>query len=73
MLTLDDTRKILCDLSIPETIPSSLKGIRVVIDASTVRPTDDYSAEKIDWRGKIALVEAAKLAGIKSIYQYNIY
>jgi len=61
------------DLSIPETIPSSLKGIRVVIDASTVRPTDDYSAEKIDWKGKVALVEAAKLAGIKKFIGFSFY
>jgi hypothetical protein len=61
------------DLAIPETIPSSLKGIRVVIDASTVRPTDDYSAEKIDWKGKIAVVEASKLAGVKKFISFSFY
>jgi len=61
------------DLAIPETIPSSLKGIRVVIDASTVRPTDDYSAEKIDWKGKIALLEAMKLARIKKFISFSFY
>ena len=29
------------DLSIPETIPPALKDIEVVIDAATVRPTDN--------------------------------
>ena len=53
------------DLSSPQTIPSSLKGVSVIIDASTVRPTDDNNAEKIDWKGKLALLEAAKLAKIK--------
>ena len=53
------------DLSSPQTIPSSLKGISVIIDASTVRPTDDNNAEKIDWKGKLALLEAAKLAKVK--------
>ena len=36
------------DLSIPETLPSSFNDVNVVIDAATVRPTDDYNAEKID-------------------------
>ena len=53
------------DLSIPETIPPTLKGIRVVIDAATVRPTDDYTAETIDWKGKIALIESAKIAKVQ--------
>ena len=34
------------DLSLPETIPPSFKGVNIVIDAATVRPTDTYSAEK---------------------------
>ena len=54
------------DLALPETIPNALNGIRIIIDASTVRPTDDYNAEQIDWRGKVALLEAAKIADIKS-------
>ena len=60
------------DLSIPETIPPSLKNVSVIIDASTVRPTDDYNAEKIDWRGKIALIEASKLAKIKKYIFFSV-
>ena len=59
------------DLALPETVPPTLKGVRVIIDASTVRPTDDYNAEKIDWRGKLALLEAAKVANIKSFVFFS--
>jgi len=60
------------DLSIPETIPPTLKGISIVIDAATVRPTDDYTAETIDWKGKIALIEASKLANIKKFIFFSV-
>ena len=60
------------DLSIPETIPPTLKDVNVIIDAATVRPTDDYNAEKVDWQGKIALIEAAKLASIKKFIFFSV-
>lgn len=60
------------DLSIPATIPSTLKGVNVIIDASTVRPTDSYTADTIDWRGKIALIEAAKLAKIQKFVFFSV-
>lgn len=52
------------DLSLPETIPSSLRGITAVIDASTSR-SYDISTKKVDWNGKVALIDAAKIANVK--------
>ena len=51
------------DLTRPETIPPCLKGITAIIDASTSRPDD--SLKKVDWDGKLYLIEAAKAAKIK--------
>jgi len=53
------------DLSIPETIPQCLKGITAVIDASTSRANELESLKKVDWEGKLYLIEAAKVASIK--------
>ena len=56
------------DLSRPETIPPCLKGITAVIDASTSRADELDSLKKVDWEGKLYLIEAAKAANIKKIY-----
>ena len=53
------------DLTIPETIPPCLRGITAIIDASTSRPYDLATIKKIDWDGKLALVEAAQTANVK--------
>ena len=60
------------DLSIPSTIPLALKGITTVIDCATIRSTSSYTSETVDWRGKLALIEAGKLIGLKKIISFSV-
>jgi uncharacterized protein YbjT (DUF2867 family) len=60
------------DLSIPSTLPLALKGVKIVIDSATVRSTSNYTAETVDWRGKLALLEAAKLVGIQKFIYFSV-
>ena len=53
------------DLARPETIPPCLKGITAIIDASTSRANELDSLKKVDWTGKLCLIESAKAANIK--------
>ena len=53
------------DLNCPETIPPCLKGITAIIDASTSRATELNSLKKVDWNGKLCLIEAAEAANIQ--------
>ena len=53
------------DLMYPETLPPCLKGITAVIDASTSRLDEVNSLKKVDWNGKLYLIDAAKAANIK--------
>ena len=60
------------DLSIPSTIPVALKGVSIVIDSATIRSTSSYTSETSDWRGKLALIEASKLVGIKKYIYFSV-
>ena len=53
------------DLTKPETIPYCLKGITAIIDTSASKPEELNSLNKVDWKGKLFLIEAAKIANIK--------
>jgi uncharacterized protein YbjT (DUF2867 family) len=53
------------DLTRPETIPPCFKGITAVIDASTSRASELESLKKVDWEGKLCLIEAAKIANVE--------
>ena len=53
------------DLTRPETLPPCLLGITSIIDASTSRANELDSLKKVDWDGKLCLIEAAKVAKIK--------
>ena len=59
------------DLSRPETIPPCLKGITAVIDASTSRANELEALKKVDWEGKLYLIEASKVANIKKFIFFS--
>ena len=59
------------DLAKPETIPPCLKGITAIIDASTSRANELESLKKVDWDGKLCLIEAAKVANIQKFIFFS--
>ncbi|MGD1909203.1 MAG: NAD(P)H-binding protein [Leptolyngbyaceae cyanobacterium] len=46
-----------------ETLKPALEGVDAVIDAATARPND--AINKVDWDGKVNLIQAAKVADVK--------
>ena len=59
-------------LSQPNTLPSALEGMDAVIDAATARATDSLSIKQVDWDGKVALIQAAKAAGVERYIFFSI-
>lgn len=59
------------DLNDPTSIPAALVGIHTVVDCATARPEE--SAQKIDWDGKVALIQCAQAMGIQRYMFFSIH
>ncbi len=60
MLTIIWRLLLQVDLNDPTSIPAALVGIHTVVDCATARPEE--SAQKIDWDGKVALIQCAQVS-----------
>lgn len=60
------------DLTQPETLPPAFEGVTAVIDAATSRATDSVPIKKVDWEGKVALIQAAKAANVERYVFFSI-
>ncbi|WP_448601940.1 SDR family oxidoreductase [Thermoleptolyngbya sp.] len=63
---------VLGDLCEPETLPPAFEGVTAVIDAATARATDSLGVRQVDWQGQVALIRAAKLAGVERFIFFSI-
>lgn len=59
------------DLCEPESLLPALEGVTAIIDAATARATD-ASIKQVDWEGKVALIQAAKAAGVERYIFFSI-
>jgi len=60
------------DLNSPQTLIRSFKGITAIIDASTCRSADALNVKEVDWDGKIALLQASKVAKVKRFIFFSV-
>ena len=56
----------------PQTLAEALTGVTAVIDAATSRATDSLTIKEVDWDGKVALIKAAKTAGVERFIFFSI-
>eukprot|EP00210_Caulerpa_lentillifera_P005541 g5300.t1 len=59
------------DLTNPVSLPVTLVGIHTIIDCATARPEE--STQKLDWEGKVALIQCAQAMGIKRYIFFSIF
>ncbi|KAF3947119.1 hypothetical protein CMV_026705 [Castanea mollissima] len=71
LLLLYDQTIVKANFSKPETIPATLVGIHTIIDCATGRPEEPI--RKVDWAGKVALIQCAKAMGIQKYVFYSIH
>jgi uncharacterized protein YbjT (DUF2867 family) len=56
----------------PSTLVPALEGVTAVIDAATARAADVSSFERVDWNGKVNLIQAAVEAKIDRFIFFSI-
>jgi uncharacterized protein YbjT (DUF2867 family) len=56
----------------PSTLAPALEGITAVIDAATARAADISSFERVDWNGKVNLIQAAITAKVDRFIFFSI-
>ena len=61
------------DLTGPASLPPCFEDVNAVIDASTSRPAEKEGIYDVDWHGKVALIKAAKEAGVERFIFFSIY
>jgi len=49
----------------PDSLTSALEGVTAIIDAATASAADSVSIKRVDWDGKVSLIQAAVAAGVK--------
>jgi hypothetical protein len=59
LLNASVTMFLQADLTDPTSLPATLVGISAIIDCATARPEE--STQKVDWEGKVALIQCAQV------------
>ncbi|MGB3787727.1 MAG: SDR family oxidoreductase [Phormidesmis sp.] len=60
------------DLTGPGSLPPCFENVNAVIDAATSRPAEKEGIYDVDWHGKVALIKAAKEAGVERFIFFSI-
>lgn len=59
------------DLADPTSLPAALVGINAIVDCATARPEE--STQKVDWQGKVSLIQCAQAMGISRYIFFSIH